>query len=132
VFWYRTAWGGNSIELTKLYPAVLPQYIMIQRVGNLFSAGVSTDGVHFTLIPGSTATVSLGSAPLAGLAATLSLSRLLLGSDDYMNCFYAVCFLPFLLPAIWLGRYALQDLWEVSASRNKRQNRTAGATRGRL
>ena len=57
----------------------------------------------------------------AGLAATLSLSRFLLGSGDCMNCFYAVCFLPFLLPAIWLARYALQDLWEVSASRNKQQ-----------
>ena len=34
VFWYRTAFGGTALELTKLYPSVLPQYIMIQRVGN--------------------------------------------------------------------------------------------------
>ena len=68
VFWYRTAFGANSIELTKLYPAVLPQYIMIQRVGNLFSAGVSTDGVHYTLIPGSTADVDMPATTLQGLA----------------------------------------------------------------
>jgi outer membrane protein assembly factor BamB len=68
VFWYRTAFGTNSIELTKLYPAVLPQYIMIQRVGNLFSAGVSTDGVHYTLIPGSTADVDMPATTLQGLA----------------------------------------------------------------
>ncbi|HUD17188.1 MAG TPA: PQQ-binding-like beta-propeller repeat protein, partial [Acidimicrobiales bacterium] len=68
VFWYRTGWGANSVELTKLYPAVLPQYIMMQRVGNLFSAGVSTDGVHYTLIPGSTADVDLPATTLQGLA----------------------------------------------------------------
>jgi outer membrane protein assembly factor BamB len=68
VFWYRTAFGGTSIELTKLYPAVLPQYIMIQRTGNQFSAGVSSDGVHYTLIPGSTVAVDMPATTLQGLA----------------------------------------------------------------
>jgi outer membrane protein assembly factor BamB len=68
VFWYRTAFGANSIELTKLYPAVLPQYIMIQRRGNLFSAGESTDGVHFTLIPGTTVDIDMPATTLQGLA----------------------------------------------------------------
>ncbi|MGH9080189.1 MAG: hypothetical protein ACRDYE_08985, partial [Acidimicrobiales bacterium] len=68
VFWYRTAFGGTALELTKLYPAVLPQYIMIQRVGNLFSAGVSTDGVNYTLIPGSTADIDMPATTLQGLA----------------------------------------------------------------
>jgi hypothetical protein len=67
-FWYRTAFGGTALELTKLYPSVLPQYIMIQRVGNLFSAGVSTDGVHYTLIPGSTADIDMPATTLDGLA----------------------------------------------------------------
>jgi hypothetical protein len=67
-FWYRSAFGGTALELTKLYPSVLPQYIMIQRVGNLFSAGVSTDGVHYTLIPGSTADIDMPATTLDGLA----------------------------------------------------------------
>src|SRR6516165_2233708 len=41
---------------------------MIQRVGNLFSAGVSTDGVHYTLIPGSTADVDMPATTLQCLA----------------------------------------------------------------
>jgi hypothetical protein len=57
----------------------------------------------------------------AGLAAMLSLTKLMLRSDDSMNSFYAACFLPFLLPMIWLGRYVVQDVWEASASRNKLQ-----------
>src|SRR5262245_36630943 len=58
----------------------------------------------------------------AGLAATLSLTRYLLSTNDGMNMLYAVCFLPFLLPMIWLARYAAQDVWEVSASKNKQQD----------
>jgi hypothetical protein len=68
ILWYRTAWGGSPVELTNLYPATKPLYVMIQRVGNVFSAGVSTDGVHYSLIPGSTAYVDLPSTTLEGLA----------------------------------------------------------------
>lgn len=57
-----------------------------------------------------------------GLAVTLALTRYLLGSDEAMNTLYAVCYLPLLLPMIWLARYALEDVWEVSASKNKEQN----------
>jgi len=58
----------------------------------------------------------------AGLATVLSLTRYVLSSDDGMNCLYAVCFLPFLLPMIWLARYAVQDVWEVSANKNRQQD----------
>jgi len=68
VFWYRTGWGSTSIELTKLYPATTPIWVMIQRTGNLFSAGVSTDGINYTLIPGSTADVDMPATVLGGLA----------------------------------------------------------------
>ena len=56
-----------------------------------------------------------------GLAATLSLSRYLLSSNEVMSGLYVVCFLPLLLPMIWLARYAVQDIWEVSASKNKHE-----------
>ena len=68
VFWYRTSYGGTALELTRLYPAVLPQYIEVQRVGNLFSTGVSTDGVHYTLIPGSTVDIDMPATTLQGIA----------------------------------------------------------------
>lgn len=58
----------------------------------------------------------------AGLATTLSLTQFMLRSDDGLSCLYVACFLPFLLPMIWLARYAVQDVWEVSASKNKQEN----------
>lgn len=58
----------------------------------------------------------------AGLGATLSLTQYMFRGDDGMNVLYAACFLPFLLPMIWLGRYVVQDVWEVSASKNKLQD----------
>ncbi len=67
-FWYRTAFGGTALELTKLYPSVLPQYVMVQRVGNLFSAAASTDGVHYTLIPGSTIDIDMPATTMQGLS----------------------------------------------------------------
>ena len=45
-------------------------YLKVTRSGNTFTAYTSPDGVNWTLIPGSSATVSLGSALLAGLAVT--------------------------------------------------------------
>ncbi len=67
-FWYRSAFGGAAVELTRLYPDPLPNYIEVQRVGNLFSAGVSTDGIHYSLIPGSTVDIDMPAATLQGLA----------------------------------------------------------------
>ena len=68
VIWYRTAFGGTSLELTKLYPASKPIYLMIQRQGNLFSTGYSTDGVHYQLIPGTTVDIDMPATTLDGLA----------------------------------------------------------------
>jgi hypothetical protein len=68
VIWYRAAFGGNAIELTKEYPATKPIYLMIQRRGNLFSTGISTDGVNYQLIPGTTADLDMPATTLDGLA----------------------------------------------------------------
>jgi hypothetical protein len=68
VIWYRTAFGGTALELTKLYPANKPIYLMIQRQGNMFSTGYSTDGVHYQLIPGTTADIDMPATALQGLA----------------------------------------------------------------
>src|SRR6266851_4926919 len=68
VIWYRTAFGGTSLELTKLYPANKPIYLMIQRQGNLFSTGYSTDGVNYQLIPGTTVDIDMPATTLQGIA----------------------------------------------------------------
>jgi outer membrane protein assembly factor BamB len=68
VIWYRTAFGGTALELTKLLPANKPIYLMIQRKGNLFSTGYSTDGVNYQLIPGTTADIDMPATTLQGLA----------------------------------------------------------------
>jgi hypothetical protein len=47
-----------------------PAYLEVARSGTTLSSYTSSDGATWTLIPGSTATVSLGSTVLAGLAVT--------------------------------------------------------------
>jgi hypothetical protein len=65
----RKTLGGNTTKLAN--PAgTIPAYVKITRSGNTFTAYTSADGVTWTLIAGSTATVSLGPALLAGLAVT--------------------------------------------------------------
>ncbi len=54
--------------LAKVSPAAMPVSVMIQRQGNNFSAGYSTDGVNYQLIPGSTADMDMPATILQGLA----------------------------------------------------------------
>jgi outer membrane protein assembly factor BamB len=65
--WYRGAWSSTPTMLAS-YPATTPVSVMVQRQRNLFSAGVSTDGTHYTLIPGSTADVDLPTVTMQGIA----------------------------------------------------------------
>ena len=65
----RKTQGGNTTKLAN--PAgTTPAYLKITRSGNTFTAYLSADGVTWTLIPGSTATLTLGSPLMAGLAVT--------------------------------------------------------------
>jgi outer membrane protein assembly factor BamB len=64
---YRSAWGKNPVILAS-YPVSAPVTVMVQRQGNLFSAGVSADGVNYTLIPGTTADVDLPTTTMQGVA----------------------------------------------------------------
>ena len=65
--WARSAFGKNPVLLAKV-PMAAPVSLMVQRSGNQFSTGLSTDGVHFQLVPGSTTSLDLPAATLAGLA----------------------------------------------------------------
>jgi hypothetical protein len=64
---YRSTWAKNPTVLAT-YPVTTPASVMIQRKGNLFSAGVSTDGTNYTLIPGTTADVDLPTTTMQGVA----------------------------------------------------------------
>ena len=65
----RKTQGGSTTKLANP-TGTTPAYLKITRSGNTFTAYTSPDGVTWTLIPGSSATVNLGSALLAGLAVT--------------------------------------------------------------
>ena len=56
------------------YPANKPIYVMIQRHGNLFSTGFSTDGTNYQLIPGTTADLDMPATTLQGIAVDSGLS----------------------------------------------------------
>ena len=66
--WYRAPFAQNPVLLAKVSPATMPVTVMIQRQGNNFSAGYSTDGVNYQLIPGSTADMDMPATILQGLA----------------------------------------------------------------
>jgi len=68
VFWYRVCFGCNSVELTKWYPANEPVSLMLQRRGNMFSAGISFDATNYQLVPGASIDLDLPATATAGLA----------------------------------------------------------------
>ena len=65
---YRSQFGGQTqVAATTTDPGV-PLSLMIQRVGDTFQAATSSNGVTYTLVPGSTASLPLPTAAMAGLA----------------------------------------------------------------
>jgi hypothetical protein len=65
----RKTQGGSTTKLAN--PAgTVPAYLKIARSGSTFTAYMSADGITWTLIPGSAATLSPGPSLLAGLAVT--------------------------------------------------------------
>jgi outer membrane protein assembly factor BamB len=66
--WYRTQFGANAIQANKYYPTTYPQYMLIQRQGDVFTASVSTDGVNYVAMAGSTATVVMPASLMEGIA----------------------------------------------------------------
>lgn len=63
----RSVQGGNTTKLAN--PAgTTPAYLEVTRSGKTFTASTSPDGVTWTVIAGSTYTMTLGPTMLAGLA----------------------------------------------------------------
>jgi outer membrane protein assembly factor BamB len=67
---YRADSGDNTNEILLPDTDKAPVYLMVQRVGNVFTAYTSPDDVTWTPIPGSSTTIDMGSSVLAGLAVT--------------------------------------------------------------
>lgn len=65
---YRKSFGGATTAANTV--ALNGRYLEIQRQGDVLTAATSTDGITFTAVPGSTATVLMPYASLAGLAAS--------------------------------------------------------------
>jgi outer membrane protein assembly factor BamB len=71
VILYRTTLSGTIASLAAPQTSTtLPIDLEIQRVGDLFQAATSTDGTHYTLIPGSSLTLALTTNALTGLASS--------------------------------------------------------------
>ncbi len=71
---YRTKFDNVTSQLATLAVSALPLYVEIQRVGDQYQAATSTDGTTYTLIPGSTVSLTFPDAIQAGLAASSSVS----------------------------------------------------------
>lgn len=65
----RPAQGASTAKLAN--PAgTAPAWLRVTRAGNTFTAYTSSDGVTWTLVPGSSTTMTLGTTLLGGLAVT--------------------------------------------------------------
>jgi hypothetical protein len=61
--------GGNSVQIAATTGTV-PTYLWAVRSGTTFSVYTSTDGVSWTLVPGSSISLNITGTLLAGLATT--------------------------------------------------------------
>ena len=66
---YRATPGGSAAQATALTGSV-PAYMRVARSGSTFTAYTSTDGVTWTLMPGSGVTLPMSGTLLAGMAVT--------------------------------------------------------------
>ena len=65
---FRAEFDGPTATVTTRGEPSLPLYLMIQRVGDSFTAATSSDGSTFTLIPGTNSSLALPTVTMAGLA----------------------------------------------------------------
>lgn len=71
---YRNTFGEATTVANSVPVGSLPVYLQIQRQGDVLQAATSTDGSTYTAVPGSTATVIMPYASLAGLAVSSAAS----------------------------------------------------------
>lgn len=68
---YRTTQGGFAQQSGQITTGTVPTYLMVERVGTTYSAFTSSDGNTWTLVPGSSVTISsMTGSIMAGMAVT--------------------------------------------------------------
>src|SRR5579871_5458763 len=65
---YRTAFDGDTTSANTVFEGALPLYVEIVRSGDTFQAATSTDGKTYTLVPGTTTTITMPAQVLVVLA----------------------------------------------------------------
>ncbi|MBV9257752.1 MAG: hypothetical protein JO215_07015, partial [Ktedonobacteraceae bacterium] len=70
IFVLRRATQGGGVSTVTSLAGTVPIYLQVQRAGNTFTAYTSSDGSTWTLIAGSSVTLSLTGTLLAGMAVT--------------------------------------------------------------
>ena len=70
IFVLRRATQGGGVSTVASLAGTVPIYLQVQRAGNTFTAYTSSDGSTWTLIAGSSVTLSLTGTLLAGMAVT--------------------------------------------------------------
>src|SRR5499427_7665249 len=68
------ATSGSGVAVAGTQTSTAPVFLEIQRRGDVFQAATSADGTSYTLIPGSTVTLVLPSAVMAGVAVSSGLN----------------------------------------------------------
>lgn len=66
---YRTAFQGGLTVIQQQLSATGARYLEIQRVDDVFQAATSSDGIHYTLVPGGTVQLIVPAQVMAGLFA---------------------------------------------------------------
>ncbi len=67
---YRAVQGGSAQQSAVIATGTVPAYLKVARSGNTYSAYTSTDGTTWTIVPGSSATLSTSGSVLAGMSVT--------------------------------------------------------------
>jgi hypothetical protein len=80
---YRTAFNGaiSTFIASDITVQLRPRYVAIQRIGDVFQAAVSSDGRHYILLPGSTATIIMPTGLMGGLAASSGINGFLVNAN---------------------------------------------------
>src|SRR5258707_1374677 len=66
---YRNAQGSTTAQ-PVVTPGTVPAYLMVARTGNTYTAYTSSDGYRWTLLAGSSVTLSMSGPVMAGMAVT--------------------------------------------------------------
>jgi hypothetical protein len=67
---YRASQGANAAQAAPALSGGVPAYVRVARAGGTFSAYTSSNGITWTLVPGSSVNLTVSQTLLVGLAVT--------------------------------------------------------------